>query len=1188
MDSGTMFAYLLDIRMQLACFIILQFIVWTFFSVMRKRTYANRLFSALMLTTILNVLLDMATVYTLGHISTVPLSFSRVLYTIYVVSSVSILYVTYLYVKSITIELSPKPLEFLPVILSVLSAALLPTEFVQTEHGLTIARGMGVSVPYMSAAAYFIVCIILLIHFRKHMEPKVKRGIITALISLFIVTVIQTVQHDFLISSVGYTVIVIALFYTLESPDALLIEKLAYERNRANEANRAKSAFLANMSHEIRTPINAIVGMDEMILRESRERETLTYASDIQAASRTLLSLVNEILDFSKVEEGKMEILPTQYELHSVINDLVNMVSDRAEKKGLRFDVALDETTPHLLYGDAIRIRQCVLNILTNAVKYTDSGSVTLAISYQKLNDKAISLRFCVSDTGIGIKSEDMERLFSPFARIEETRNQSIEGTGLGMSITKQLIELMGSTLHVESVYGKGSEFSFSIEQPVIRWDPIGPFTTHDLNVHPSTYRELFHAPEAHILVVDDTPVNLTVIRGLLKKTQIVIDTAFSGPEAIRMASQQAYDIVFIDHMMPEMDGIETLHELEKIPQLKNTVFVALTANAISGAREMYINEGFADYLSKPVDGVRLENMLVSYLPAEKLSAPTAPQSKSCDVRPFVLIADDDDAVQASITSLLADSYRTFVCRTPAEIAEQAGLQKVALILLGIRLNGASGFEALQMLKHDANTRDIPVVLLTDEENPDIELLGLRNGADDFIRKAYLSDVLTRRVRRTIEISRIQSELQNEVKRQILRTERLSREMMLTLSKAVDSKDHFTSGHSERVAAYSAEIARRLGKSLQEQETIYEASLLHDVGKIGVSEEILNRPGVLSEEDRAAIRRHTIIGSEILSSISEMPRLAQSARFHHEWFDGSGYPDGLKRADIPEIARIICVADCYDAMTSTRTYSPVKSREEVRSEIERCSGSQFDPKIARVMLTMIDEDVDFHMNEKSCGIEVWKNHKQLWALTQMGSDTVPPPDAPESLPDWLYHTEGLDVFAGLRCCGSPESYLEVLKVYAETAAANADEIAAYWHAGDLQSATVKVHALKSTSKTIGATQLGAFAQRLEDAGKAGNAAVFGADIDSLLLYYRSLSAQLEPLLDKKDDDESLPLIDSDQLHEAYDAIREFTEAHDYQSVAFTLDSLRSYRIPPEDRSRFERLMHAVKNFDWDQIGDILN
>ncbi len=401
------------------------------------------------------------------------------------------------------------------------------------------------------------------------------------------------------------------------------VEQLEEQTRRADSASKAKSAFLANMSHEIRTPINAILGMDEMILREGEQPDIVSYAEDIRSAGKTLLSIINDILDLTKIEEGRMEILPAQYDLSSLVNDLSNMTQQRADNKGLRFEVHLDESIPCRLVGDEIRLRQCVLNILTNAVKYTEKGSVTLNVSYEKTGENSIALRFSVSDTGIGMKEEDMSRLFAPFARIEERRNRYIEGTGLGMSITKQLLSLMGSSLEVSSTYGEGSTFSFTVSQPVVQWEPIGKLADHiRSNEMHEEYRSLFQAQDAHILVVDDMPVNLHVIRSLLKKTCVQVDTALSGREALEMAARQNYDAIFIDHMMPEMDGIETLHELHGMPGMKDIPCIALTANAISGSREMYLEEGFSDYLSKPVSGEKLEEMLQHYLPAEKVHKP--------------------------------------------------------------------------------------------------------------------------------------------------------------------------------------------------------------------------------------------------------------------------------------------------------------------------------------------------------------------------------------------------------------------------------------------------------------------------------------------------------------------------------------------------------------------------------------
>ncbi len=397
----------------------------------------------------------------------------------------------------------------------------------------------------------------------------------------------------------------------------------------AKAASRAKSQFLSNMSHEIRTPINAILGMDEILLRECKDPVLLEYAENIRGAGVNLLGLVNDILDFSKIEAGKMDIIPVEYELGSVLNDLVNMIRNRAEKKGLALNIDSNENLPSYLYGDEIRIKQAVTNILTNAVKYTEKGSVTMAVDFEKLDEKNILLKFSIQDTGIGIKEEDKQKLFHVFERIEEKRNRTIEGTGLGMSITNRLLQLMDSKLKVESIYGEGSTFSFGIRQKVVKWKPIGNFQDayrRSLSGR-EKYQESFIAPSASILVVDDTPMNIKVVKGLLKQTQIQIDMAESGQECLNMAVKKKYDIIFLDHRMPGMDGIETLAILQEMGDSLNheTPVIALTANAISGAREQYLAAGFTDYLTKPINSMQLEIMIVTYLPKEKV-LPVVPE----------------------------------------------------------------------------------------------------------------------------------------------------------------------------------------------------------------------------------------------------------------------------------------------------------------------------------------------------------------------------------------------------------------------------------------------------------------------------------------------------------------------------------------------------------------------------------
>ncbi len=396
------------------------------------------------------------------------------------------------------------------------------------------------------------------------------------------------------------------------------------EEQQARAQSEAKSSFLANMSHEIRTPINAILGMNEMILRESGDTNIIAYARDIERAGNTLLSLINDILDFSKIEAGRMEIILAEYGLSSVINDVVNLVQGKATQKGLAFILDVDERLPESLYGDEMRVRQIITNLLNNAVKYTETGSVTLSIQGKYLDDDTLMLRIDVADTGMGIKEEDVGKLFGTFQRVDMNRNRTIEGTGLGLAITQNLLRLMNGEIDVKSVYGEGSVFSVHLPQMVLDRRPIGDLKerVRQHTEERTAYHQSFTAPDAHILVVDDTPMNLTVIKGLLKKTELQIDTATGGEECLRMIGKTHYDCIFLDYRMPGMDGTETLHRMRAMRGHPNTStpVIVLTANALTGAREKFLSEGFDDYLTKPVDTGKLEQMLIQYLPGDKVS----------------------------------------------------------------------------------------------------------------------------------------------------------------------------------------------------------------------------------------------------------------------------------------------------------------------------------------------------------------------------------------------------------------------------------------------------------------------------------------------------------------------------------------------------------------------------------------
>lgn len=608
--------------------------------------------------------------------------------------------------------------------------------------------------------------------------------------------------------------------------------KLAEAAAAANQANEAKSHFLSTMSHDIRTPMNAILGLNEMVLRESREEETIKYSESIRTAGKTLLGLINDILDFSKIEAGKMDIINVDYSFVSLLNDLVNMVQGKAEDKGLQFNLDVDRNIPVILNGDEIRIKQIITNILSNAVKYTNEGSITFKAGFEKEEDNPESgkLLISVTDTGIGIKPEDMKRLFQAFERIDEKKNRNIEGTGLGMSIAQSFLNMMGSHIEVESEYGKGSTFSFALEQGVRDWKPIGNYEKifrHSLS-EIRKYRERFTAPYARLLVVDDTPVNLSVFESLLKRTKVQIDTALSGDEGISLYRQKHYDVIFLDHMMPDKDGIETLKEMKELADTPNkeTPVVCLTANAISGMREMYMNAGFDDYITKPIDPDRLETMLLQYIPKGKI----APAS------------EEDEA-------------------------------------------------------------------------------------DDFF-----------------------------------------------------------------------------------------------------------------------------------------------------------------------------------------------------------------------------------------------------------------------IPDFIFKLEDLDVNSGLMHCGSRESYMVTLKMYLDSAQKNADEIEKYLKVGDIQNITIKVHALKSTSRVIGALKLGDLAAQLEKAGEAGDTETLEREIGNLLTQYRELAKELEPLNDIKDDGASddRPIITEKDMKEAYTALSEFCASFDYDSVVNIVESLERYRFPEDEATRFDALKKAVDNFDYELIPGILS
>ncbi len=429
-------------------------------------------------------------------------------------------------------------------------------------------------------------------------------------------------SYEDIIFSIIIVTLIIGMIVRFQSKVYEEEQKKVLEQNKELERlSRTRNSFFANMSHEIRTPINTIIGLNEMILREDVSEEIAENAVHIQNASKMLLALINDILDMSKIESGKMEIVPTQYETGAMFSDLVNLIWIRAHEKKLEFKLDISPEIPSMLYGDEVRIKQVVTNLLTNAVKYTQKGYITLTARSEMKDNNKVLLTISVRDSGIGIRKEDMQRLFHSFQRVDEGINAGIEGTGLGLSISHQLVEMMGGKITVDSIYQKGSVFTVQLEQDIVDVNPMGhmDFMTKGSAHRRKKYKQIFEAPDARVLVVDDNEMNLLVAKKLLRETKIQVDLAKSGKECLDLTKQHFYHAIFMDHMMPEMDGVETLNriQMQENGLCRETPVIALTANVMAGADQMYREKGFQGYLAKPISGVLMEAMLLKFLPKE-------------------------------------------------------------------------------------------------------------------------------------------------------------------------------------------------------------------------------------------------------------------------------------------------------------------------------------------------------------------------------------------------------------------------------------------------------------------------------------------------------------------------------------------------------------------------------------------
>jgi len=582
-----------------------------FFTKEKINGFDNKIYRKIIVINLLTCLLALGTYYSIYYFKNynfLVYFFSKCLLVAYFLWSTEL--TEYVYMISIVknnngISRQYTTMKNITIVLFIFLILITPINF--SLNGRVIyTYGLSANLTFLGVGIYWVLWMVLIIRGRAQVFTK---KIIPVLLFLFfspIIIIIQKLNPSYLLLTFLETLVTFIMYHTIENPDVKMLEQLSMAKEVAEKANHAKSDFLSNMSHEIRTPLNAIVGFSESLKDDKIPEESREKVNDIIMASNNLLEIVNGILDISKIEANKLEIINKEYDIKILLEEIISLTKVRIGNKSLDFKIKIDDMLPQILYGDAIRIKQILLNILTNAVKYTKEGAIEFCVS-SIIKDNVCRLIFSVEDTGIGIKEESLSKLFSKFERLDVEKELTIEGTGLGLAITKKLVDLMNGKIIVQSVYGRGSKFTISIDQRIVEYKS----KKESMQVLES---KIIDANGAKILIVDDNDLNIKVASTLLKKYNFIIDSAHSGMECLsRIKEGMSYDLIFMDDMMPKMSGRQTLDKLKQIDGFKIPV-ISLTANAITGMKQEYLDFGFDDYLAKPIEKIELEKLLKKYV----------------------------------------------------------------------------------------------------------------------------------------------------------------------------------------------------------------------------------------------------------------------------------------------------------------------------------------------------------------------------------------------------------------------------------------------------------------------------------------------------------------------------------------------------------------------------------------------
>lgn len=599
------------LRMEVACFIVVGFLAVMFFSAKREKTILHRLFSLLITSLMIHLVFDSITVYTVNNMDTVPKFVNDLCHRFFLATMLLTLNFVCMYVSCIIHEEENKremtkkaklvrSIITLYVVVSEILIFVTPITYVETPKG-NYEKGIGAAIIYASVTIFLLYMIINVATHIKVIHPRKRVSIITAIAVEIIASVLTALDFSLLLTGLGLTLMVLAFYITLENPDIRLVEQVREEKKKAEDANASKSKFISIVSHEMRTPMNAVVGMTELLLKDNPTESQEKYLKNIQSSGKAMVQILNDVLDMSKLEAGKLEVICEPYNIYDVLSDVRMIIENRIGSKPIELIYDIDERISENLDGDALRIRQIFINLLNNAVKFTENGEIRLSMEYISSNDTDYTIRFAVKDTGQGIKEEDLGKLFKAFSQVDTKKNHNKEGTGMGLSISSDLIAIMGGQLEVASVYGEWTEFFFTITQGIVEQPKE--------NKKEKEEKEMFESISGiRVLVVDDTEINLEIAKDIFEMFGVDADTAESGAAALELLKNTQYAAVFTDYFMPEMDGVQLAVEIRKLDgeYYKELPIIALTGDTTEESQQKFAEAGINDFIEKPIDPMKL------------------------------------------------------------------------------------------------------------------------------------------------------------------------------------------------------------------------------------------------------------------------------------------------------------------------------------------------------------------------------------------------------------------------------------------------------------------------------------------------------------------------------------------------------------------------------------------------------